>query len=318
MIMRTAVAAGAILFACAAPAAAQNVGIGTTKGGATAQVSAVIAKIVSAKSKMTVRPQPYGNTSQYLPLVNGGRIEFGVSNIFQAWYAVNGKGMSEGRPNPNLRMVAVLFPFRIGLYVSQKSGIKTLADLKGRKLPGFRKGALGYYIINASFANAGLKYADASYVRVPNFPRMWDGFKRGTIDAAIAAIGSKPTFEMQASLGPVRILGVDPSDKAMSALRQWLPQAYAMPMKASKRLPGLDTDKSILAFDYMLFAGKDVKDETVYEMVKTLYENEADIQAAAPLWRLFKSSGMGKNVDLAYHPGAVKFYKEKGIWQGGK
>lgn len=318
MTMRTAIAASAILLAGTAPAVAQNVGIGTTKGGATAQVSAAIAKVASAKSDLTVRPQPYGNTSQYIPLVNAGRIEFGVSNIFQAWYAVKGTGMSEGRPNPNLRMVAVLFPFRIALYVSQKSGIKTLADLKGKKMPGFRKGALGNYIVNAFFANAGLKYADATYVRIPNFPRMWDGFKRGTIDAAIAAVGSKPTFEMQASVGPVRALGVDPDTKAMDALRKWLPQAYPMPMKASKRLPGLEADKNILAFDYMLFAGKDVSDETVYKMVKALHDNQADMRAAAPLWRLFKSSGMGKDIGLEFHPGAIKFYKEKGIWQGSK
>jgi hypothetical protein len=215
-------------------------------------------------------------------------------------------------------MVAVLFPFRIGLYVSEKSGIETLADLKGKKLPGFRKGALGHYIINASFANAGLKYDNADYVPVPNFPRMWDGFKRGSIDAAIAAVGSKPTFEMQASVGPVRVLGIDTDPKAMAALREWLPQAYAYPMKADAKLPGLDADKQILAFDYMLFANEDVKDEVVHEMVRTLYENEADLKAAAPLWRLFKASGMGKDVELAFHPAAVKFYKEKGIWQGGK
>lgn len=318
MIRRSAMAAGAVVTVFAVPAAAQNVGIGTTKGGATAQVSAVIAKVVSANSKLRVRPQPYGNTSQYIPLVNAGRIDFGVSNIFQAYYAVKGTGMSEGRPNPNLRMAAVLFPFRIGLYVTQKSGIKTIADLKGKKLPGFRKGALGNYIINANFANAGLKASDASYVRVPNFPRMWDAFKRGTVDAAIAAIGSKPTFEMKAALGPVRVLGINPDEKAMAALRKWLPRSYALKMKASKRLPGLDTEKNVLAFDYMLFAGKDVKDDVVYEMVKALYENEADIKAASPLWRTFKSAGMGKNVGLAFHPGAIKFYKEKGIWQGGK
>ncbi|MCY3828829.1 MAG: hypothetical protein OXF89_06815, partial [Rhodospirillaceae bacterium] len=89
-------------MALAGPAQAQSVGIGTTKGGATAQVTAAIAKVVSAHAGLQMRPQPYANTSQYIPVVNSGKLEFAASNIFQLTFALNGTGMSEGRPNPNL------------------------------------------------------------------------------------------------------------------------------------------------------------------------------------------------------------------------
>ena len=95
-------------------AAAQTIGIGTTKGGATAQISTAIAKVVSANSAVQVRPQAMANTQQYIPVVNQGKIELGLANVPQTRYAVSGTGMSEGKPNPNLRMVATLFPLAIG------------------------------------------------------------------------------------------------------------------------------------------------------------------------------------------------------------
>lgn len=312
-------AVGAVALALAAgSAAAQNVGIGTTKGGATAQVSAAIAKVVSTKSGVQMRPQPYANTSQYIPLVNSGRLEFGVSNIFQAWYAVKGKGMSAGRPNPDLRLVAVLFPFRVGLYVSAKSGVKSVADLKGKTLPGFKNTALGTYLINGMLANAGMALDSVKRTPVPNFPRMWASYKQGSLDAAIAAVGSKPTYDFKASLGPQRILGVDPAPAKLVLLRKYLPQSFVISMPASKKLPGLAAKTNVLAFDYVMFAHKSVPAATVAKVVTALYDNPEDLRATSPLWRGFKPGGMLKDVGLTYHPGAINVFMDKGIWPAKK
>ena len=98
----------------AAPAAAQTVGIGTTKGGATGQVSAGIAKVVSQHGGLQMRPQPMAGTQKYVPAVDDGSLEFGVANIMQTTWSINGTVLSEGHPNANLRMVATLMKFRIG------------------------------------------------------------------------------------------------------------------------------------------------------------------------------------------------------------
>lgn len=311
-----AVGAGVALGLGTGAALAQNVGIGTTKGGATAQVSTAIAKVVSAGSALTMRPQPYANTAQYIPRVNSGQIEFGVANVSQAWFAVNGKGMSEGRPNPNLRMVAVLFPFRISYYVPAKLGISKTSELKGKRMPGFANTALGQFIANATLNNGGLAASDVTFVRVPNFPRMWAAMKSGTTDAAIAAIGSKPTYDMAASVGGVVALSYDADPAKIALMRKYMPQSYVTTVKANPKLPGLQKDVQAFAFDYVMFANKSVSDDVVYKTVKALYDGEKDLQASSPLWRPFKNAGMGKNVDISFHPGAVKFYKEKGIWPG--
>ncbi len=307
------VSVGAI--ALAGPAQAQSVGIGTTKGGATAQVTAAIAKVVSAHAGLQMRPQPYANTSQYIPVVNTGKLEFAASNIFQLTFAIRGTGMSEGRPNPNLRMVATLMPFRVAYFVSEKSGIKSFSDLKGKRLPGFKKRALGAYLMLGTAANLNVRTAGWNFVQVPNFPRMWDGFKRGTLDAAIAAVGSKPTRDMKAAQGALRILQINDDRDSVARMRRHLPQSYVISMKTNPKLPGVNRDVKIMAFDYTLWAHKDVKADIVYRIARSMHDRAADLRAAAPLWRSFKEAGMAKNVGIEYHPGAIRFYREKDMWR---
>lgn len=315
------IGAGALAFAGGATLAAtsasmaQSVGIGTTKGGATAQVTAAIAKVVSAHAGLQMRPQPYANTSQYIPVVNSGKLEFAASNIFQLSFAVDGTGMSEGRPNPNLRMVATLMAFRVAYFVSKKSGINSVADLKGKRLPGFKKRALGTYLLLGTAANMNVSTAGWNFVQVPNFPRMWDGFKRGTLDAAIAAVGSKPTRDMKAAQGDLKILPLSDDKEAIARMRKHLPQSYVITMKANPKLPGLKEDVKIMAFDYTLWAHKDVKDDLVYKVAKAMHDHADELRAAAPLWRGFKQEGMAKQVGVPFHPGAIRYYREKGMWK---
>jgi len=133
---------------------AQSIGLGTTKGGATAQLSTAISKVVSANSAVQVRPQAMANTQQYIPLVNSGKIELGLANVPQTRFAVSGTGMSEGKPNPDLRMIVTLFTFKVGLLAATSSNIKTSADMKGKNLPQFKDKALGDYLYK-SFLEAG-------------------------------------------------------------------------------------------------------------------------------------------------------------------
>ena len=69
-----------------------------------------LAAAISDAGELQMRPQELANTADYIPLVNAGEIEFGISNIVQLTHAVKGIEMSEGRPNENLRMVATLMP----------------------------------------------------------------------------------------------------------------------------------------------------------------------------------------------------------------
>lgn len=298
-----AVALGAVL---AFPAAAQTVALGTTEGGATGQIATAIASVVSASGELQVRPQVSANTSQYIPLVNAGRLEFGIANYPQTWYAMDGSGMSDV-PNPDLRIVAALFPFQAGIVVAESKGVTGFSDLAGMNVPRFPDGSLGDYIVRMALNAGGLTYGDVNEVPIANFPRMYDAIKQGQTDISIATIGSKPTYDLEAALGDIQFIPFDAD--AGPLLEEILPGTYLREIAADTELPGLDTPTRVFAYDYLLFAHKDVSDDVVTRMAKAMYEGAEELKATSPLWREYDPATIGKPLGLEYHPAAAAFYQ---------
>ena len=84
----------AVSSAVSLAVSAKTVGIGSTKGGVLAAVVANVAKVVTLTTDLKMRPQPMGGTQQYIPVVNAGELEFGISNAVQFNMALRGSGIS--------------------------------------------------------------------------------------------------------------------------------------------------------------------------------------------------------------------------------
>ena len=303
------------LALAAAPAAAQVVALGSTATGGTSQIGRALAAQVSEASPLQMRPQEVANTADYIPLVNAGELEFGIANVVQTVFAFEGEGMSAGRPHPNLRMVATLMPFRAGFIVPADSDIGSVADLAGRAVPTFSKGALGEHVVGAYLANAGLSVDDVEGVPVPNFPRMWSSFREGTTEVTVVVVGAAISREFDASMGGVRYLSFDDDPEAVAAMREWLPQMYLAELGADAGVPGIAAPTNVMVYDYTLFASADTPEDQVYEVVKALSEGEEALLAVGPFFAGFAADGMAKDVGVPYHPGAVRYYEEAGIWR---
>lgn len=298
----------------AAPAAAQTVGIATTKGGATAQVSAAIAKVVSTKSVLQMRTQAMGGTQQYIPIVNAGEIEFGLSNAPQYWMAISGTGLSK-RKHESLRIVANMMTFQVAPLVAEKSGLKSVSEMRGKRVPhGFKAAPLFSYLIGAFLANGGLSYGDVKRVPSVALRQQWDMFGQGKIDMSFGAIGTGRVKELNAKIeGGVRHLSLDPSDKAIKATVAVYPRSFLKKITPRKGLVGVKEPIYALSFDYLLWTQKNVPDETVYRVAKAMYDNEKALKATGPLWRSHASKNMAKDHGVSYHSGAVKFYRQVGL-----
>lgn len=298
----------------AGPVMAEVAALGSTARGGTSQIGRALAAAISDASDVQLRPQELANTSDYMPLVNAGELEFGISNVVQLYYAVNGEGMSEGRPLPDLKMVATLMPFRTGYVVRKDSGIEGVADLKGKRAPVFADGALGDFVTRAYLSTEGMTPDDVVGVQVPNFPRMWNSFSEGSTDVTIVVVGAANSREFDASFG-ITYLSFDDSPDALSAMQGWLPQSYMQTLDADAGIPGIDKPTNIAVYDYTLFAAAGTSDETVYKVTKALYDATAGlIETGGPVWRGFSTDVMSKDVGVEYHPGAMKFYEENGMW----
>ncbi|MBT3991828.1 MAG: TAXI family TRAP transporter solute-binding subunit [Rhodospirillaceae bacterium] len=298
----------------AGPVAAQTVGIGTTKTGATSQVTAAIASVASKFGGMQMRPAPMAGTQKYIPAVNGGSLEFGAANIMQTTWAVKGTVLSKGHANPNIKIVATLMKFRVGPLVAKPSKFKAVSDLKGARVPsGFKAAPLFNELIKAALATSSMTAGDTKSVPISALVPSWKALMAGKIDMAIGAYGSGFMKRIAQKTGGIRFISLDASSAGKFV--NSMPGLDIKSVKPNPKIPGVEVPTNLFHFDYILFAGKHVSNDVVYRTTKAMFENKKALVAASPLWRSFTAKGMSKNQKLAYHPGAIKFYKEKGTWK---
>ena len=204
--------------------------------------------------------------------------------------------------------------FRVGPLVARDAGINKLSDLRGKRAPaGFKAAPLFSYILGAFLANGGLSIDDVKKVPVIGLPQHWESFKQGKIDVMVGAVGTGVLQEINASVkGGIKYLSLDPSDAAVKRALEVYPGSYLKVVKPAPPLTGVLEPVHVLHFDYLLWTHNGAPNEVVYKVVKAMYENEKLLKESGPLWRSHSSKGMSKDQGFAYHPGAIKFYKEIG------
>lgn len=316
MIRKLFTASLAVAALISGAASAKTIGVGTTKGGFTNQAGQSLSKVVSQTTDLQMRSQPFGGSSVYVPAINAGQIEFGLVNELESLYAVTGTGIYPGRKHPNLRVVSATIPFRVAIFARKDSDIRTIKDLKGKRVPsGWSTQRIIQPLMDAQLANAGLTYDDVIKVPVPNVVKSANDFAAGKADVFFFVFGAGKVRETNAKVGGIRVLPFDPSPAAVAAARKYVPPAFAKPEKPSKRNVGVESPVHVMTYWHTLAANKDVAADMVYKVAKTMHEKRAALIKAFPGWRLFKKDRMAINFKgLTYHPGAIRFYKEIGAW----
>jgi len=301
------------LWAASAPA--QTVSIITTPTGSFSNSGgAAMAKVVTEKAKLRMIVQAQASTG--FDELESGSAEFNVSNSFDVTFVVNGSGDYEGQGvRKNIRYVASMVPYRVAMHVRADSDIRTMADLKGKRVSaGFNAQKTIGRIIEAHLANAGLSMKDVVGVPTPNVVSQANDFKAGKVDVLFFALGSGAVKEASATVGGLRALPIDDSPDALARMQAILPGSYVLTVNPAPGIDGVTQPTKLTAFDMVLNSSTHVAEDVIYRAVKALHDNKADLAATFPPFALFVPDQMGKPVQgVELHPGAAKFYKEAGI-----
>lgn len=305
-----------ILALAATTATAQTVGIGGTNRGFTSQATAAIAKTVTEKAGLQARAQTFGGSSIYVPQISGGRLEFGLANELETHFAVTGTGIYKGRPQPGLRIAARLVPFYVALFAKKGSDIKTIKDLKGKRVPaGWTSQKIIGVLMNGQLANAGLTYKDVKQVLVPNVVASANDFAAGKADVFFFVLAAGKVKETAAKVGGLQVVNIDPSDEAMARIRKHVPPAYAAKLEPGPNRPGVNSTSHLMAYDYLMLTNDKVPAETVYKVLKTMHDNKPALVASFRGMGLFDPKNMArKHPSGKFHDGAIRLYKETGQW----
>jgi TRAP transporter TAXI family solute receptor len=311
----------ALLSLAAGAAGAQTVAISTLPPGAINNVqAAAIAKAVQENSDLQMRLLTFNSPAAIVGAAQNKQAEFAYTSADEAAVAFLGEKDYSGRGMKDLRVAFTVFPFRVGAIVKNNSDIKHVRDLKGKRIASdwtaFKQG-IDFW--NAMLGTAGMSLKDTSPVPTTDLLRAADDFKAGRSDAFTFAAGGPKVAEIHASIdGGVRFLSFDDTPEALKGMQAVRQEFHVAPVQPRPNWPGVIGPTNLMQYYIVLLTNKDTPDDLVYKVVKTAHANKAAMVAGHPSFNDFTQEGMAVDHKgrLQYHPGAIKFYKEAGIWKG--
>ncbi len=315
---------GLALLLVAAPAQAQlpkQVTVATNPPGtAYYAVASGLAKVVSAHGGLQMVVQPYSGTSTMLPLLNTGEVDFGVVNGVDMGLTYRGPSFKIGDRNPfphapNVRLVMRGSPLMVGLLVRKDSPIKSVHEIRGKRMTGEYPAQLAvWYNMFGHLASAGLTWKDVKVVPVPAVNDGVDALVQGRADVTEHALNSAKTKEADASVG-VRHVSIDCSPEGERRLRAAVPGYYPRWVKKGEGTAVVE-DTCFIAYDTYLTAARSVSDAAVTAVLKALWEHEAELGPVHPILKEWtRGRAVAPDVTIPYHPGAVRFFKERAVWK---
>lgn len=207
-----------------------------------------------------------------------------------------------------LRIIGAIYPNYIQIVASKDSKIKTLADLKGKGLSVGAAKSGTELNSRAILSAAGLSYKDLGKVEYLPFAESIELIKNRQLDATLqsAGLGVASLKDLANSLDVTVVSVPDAVVKKMGA-------PFISGKIPANTYKGQTEEVSTAAVVNYLVTRKDVSDATAYQMTKLFYENLPALVAAHSAAKDINLKDAAKNPPLPLHPGAIKYYKEKGL-----
>jgi len=210
-------------------------------------------------------------------------------------------------PLDKLRTIAAIYPNTIQIVASQESGIKTLADLKGKRISVGAPKSGTELNARAILAGAGMSYEDLGQVEYLPFAESVELMKNRQLDATLQSAGlGVASIRDLASSVPITVVEI-PADLVAKVGAPYL--ATTIP---AGTYDGQDTDVQSAAVVNYLVTHADVPDDIVYAMTKATFESLDDLAAAHAAAKDMKLEGAAANPPAPLHPGAERYFQEAG------
>ncbi|AMN40971.1 TAXI family TRAP transporter solute-binding subunit [Rhodoplanes sp. Z2-YC6860] len=307
--------AGATLLAGAALAEPMNIAIATggtggvyyPLGGGMANILTKYVPGAAATARVT------GGSVDNLKLIGSKQSEIALVMVDAALDAVKGEDKFKGHP-VDARTLMVLYPNRMHVVTIEGRGIEKMSDLKGKRVstgsPGSATEVMAFRVIEA----AGLdKDKDMKRERL-GVAESTNAIKDGKIDAYFW-VGGLPTAavtDLGATPG-VKLKLIDHAE-VLDKMNAKYGDIYSAAVIPAKTYPGQDKDNKITSVQNILVSNASMSDQVAYDIVKTFIEHKADLVAVhGEAAAIDLSTQVMKNSPIPWHPGAVKYFKEKGV-----
>ncbi len=275
-----------------------------------------IAKMVNKKKKeygIRATVESTGGSVFNVNAVMNGDLEFGIVQSDRQFQAV--KGLAEWKdkgPQKDLRAVFSIHPESVTLIAAVDSGIKTIQDVKGKKInignpgSGHRQNAIDALEtigidIEKDIKAESIKASEAASL-----------LQDGRIDAFFYTVGHPNGSIKEATSGARKVLIADIT--GIDALLKKFPY-YAKAIIPASLYPGAMNEKDVETFGVKatLVTSAKVSDDVVYAITKEVFDNFEDFKKLHPAYAALTKKSMLEGLTAPIHPGAMKYYKEAGL-----
>jgi TRAP transporter TAXI family solute receptor len=286
----------------------QGITLGTASvGGVYFVYGGVAANLMSQKAGINVSTQQTQGPNQNMILVNGKNIELGMVTMGVAINGWKGTGWANGRQYKDVRAMFPMYDTPFSCVATERSGVKSFADLNGKNVGvGPRAGTPGTYF-PMIFEALGIK----ATIRNGGASDMASQLGDGLIDAFCFAAGNPiPAFSEIESQRPVNFFAF--STEEIAKVRKAIPEVAVTVIPAGTYRTQKADMNTVGLFNFAV-AHKDLPDSLVYELTKAIMESNAEMVQGHAAAKETLPANAAKNDFLTFHPGAVKYFKEKGI-----
>jgi TRAP transporter TAXI family solute receptor len=279
------------------------------QGGVFYPVGVGFADILS-KNGMTVTPEVTGASLDNAVLLGNKEVEMAIITAGDIVTGKNGEKPFKNKIDNISVMFGGLKPGGVQVLALKKSGIKSITDLKGKRVSVGPQGGSGWKAFSEMLPYYGMSLDDIkpSYI---SYGDSIDQLTDGAIDASVIVAGTPtPAVVQLATKGDFVIVPFD-ADKLTKFLEE---HKYYTTLTIPKDMyKGMDADIKTYATNNVFAVRDDVSDDIVYNSLKILFEHVDEFRNMHASIKTISVETASSFKGYRYHPGAVKFFKEKGI-----
>jgi TRAP transporter TAXI family solute receptor len=255
---------------------------------------------------------PSGASIENIRAVMKGQDALALSMPDAALYAYEGKGAFKGKPQKGLRGLFSTYPVDIQFYVLADSPVKKIADIKGKNLkvavgaPGSGTEKMAQYVLKVydiTYDDINEQFLSATETTA--------AMKDGNIDVGIVTLGTPaPTLMDLATQREIRFLDIEP--EVANKINKDFPAYFPRTIPAGT-YKGMKKPHHTLAWMGLFVVNKDMPDKLAYDICKAVFDHKAELDKIHKKFALINLESATSGMPVPLHPGALKFFKERGI-----
>lgn len=249
-------------------------------------------------------------TQENLRRLASGELDFGMANAAISYFAVRGEG---GWDQPMAVQAVMTLAPNVALFIApQKGTVETIADLRSKRVVMGPAGAGFEYFLRPILGAHGLTYADITALNATQSGAV-DLLADGSAAAAFLG-GAVPTASITQASSSQDIAFVPFDSKAVEQLVADYPFFDRATIPAGTYRGQAEDFAGMNVGSMHLVTSTSVDAELVYQVTKAIYENRAEVVEKHPAGKAINPKVVVRDTGIEFHPGAVRFYREIGIW----